>query len=63
MKNPHLTRHILKTETYQELRNSRIHPKTRKKLNARLGGLSKGLTQPPETPEVPDKAYDDEAQG
>jgi hypothetical protein len=42
-KNPHLQRHILKTETQQELRNSRIHPKTKKKLNSRIGGLSKGL--------------------
>jgi hypothetical protein len=41
--NPHLQRHILKTETMQELRNSRIHPKTRKALNSRLGGLAKGL--------------------
>jgi hypothetical protein len=42
-KNPHLTRHILKTETHHELMNSRIHPKTRKKLTSRLGGLSKGM--------------------
>jgi hypothetical protein len=41
--NPHLQRHILKTETHQELMNSRIHPKTRKKLNSRLGGLAKGM--------------------
>ena len=42
-KNPHLTRHILKTETYHELANSRIHKHTRKKLNSKLGGLAKGL--------------------
>jgi hypothetical protein len=42
-KNVHLQRHIMKTDTQQELRNSRIHPKTRKKLNSKLGGLSKGL--------------------
>lgn len=42
-KNPHLQRHILKTETLQELRNSRINPKTKKKLTCRLGGLEKGL--------------------
>jgi hypothetical protein len=42
-KNPHLQRHILKTETHHELMNSRIHPKTRKKLNSRLGGLAKGM--------------------
>jgi hypothetical protein len=42
-KNPHLQRHILKTETYQELANSRIHKHTRKKLNSKLGGLAKGM--------------------
>lgn len=42
-KNPHLQRHILKTETQQELRNSRLHAHTRKKLASRLGGLTKGL--------------------
>ena len=42
-KNPHLTRHILKTETYHELANSRIHKHTRKKLNSKLGGLAKGM--------------------
>lgn len=42
-KNPHLQRHILKTEILQELRNSRIHPQTRKKLNSKLGGLAKGM--------------------
>ena len=42
-KNPHMQRHILKTETQAELRNSRMHPKTRKSLNSKLGGLAKGL--------------------
>jgi len=42
-KNPHLQRHILKTETYHELMNSRIHPKTRKSLHSKLGGLAKGM--------------------
>jgi hypothetical protein len=42
-KNPHLQRHILKTETHHELMNSRISPKTRKSLNSKLGGLAKGL--------------------
>jgi hypothetical protein len=42
-KNPHLQRHILKTETLQELRNSRIHPGTRKRLASKLGGLAKGM--------------------
>lgn len=42
-KNPHLTRHILKTETYHELMNSRIHKHTRKSLNSKLGGLAKGM--------------------
>jgi len=42
-KNPHLKRHIEITETQQELRNSRLHPKTKKKLNSRIGGLKKGL--------------------
>jgi len=46
-KNPHLTRHILKTETYHELANSRIHKHTRKKLNSKLGGLSKGMKHKP----------------
>jgi len=48
-KNVHLQRHIIKTETQQELRNSRIHPKTRKKLNSKLGGLAKGLKIKPPT--------------
>jgi len=42
-KNPHLKRHILKTETHHELMNSRISPKTRKSLNSKLGGLAKWL--------------------
>jgi len=46
-KNPHLTRHILKTETHHELMNSRISPKTRKSLNSKLGGLAKGMKVKP----------------
>jgi len=46
-KNPHLQRHILKTETYHELMNSRIHKHTRKSLNSKLGGLSKGMKHKP----------------
>lgn len=42
-KNPHLQRHIQITEAQQELRNSRLHPKTKKKLNGKIGGLKKGL--------------------
>jgi hypothetical protein len=42
-KNPHLQRHIEITEAQQELRNSRLHPKTKKKLNSKIGGLKKGL--------------------
>lgn len=42
-KNPHLQRQIQITEAQQELRNSRIHPKTRKSLNCKIGGLKKGM--------------------
>ena len=42
-KNPHLTRQIAITEAQQELMNSRLHPKTKKKLNSKIGGLRKGL--------------------
>jgi hypothetical protein len=42
-KNPHLKRHIEITEAQHELMNSRLHPKTKKKLNSKIGGLRKGL--------------------
>jgi hypothetical protein len=42
-KNPHLQRHIQITEAQQELQNSRLHPKTKKRLNSKIGGLKKGL--------------------
>jgi hypothetical protein len=42
-KNPHLKRHIEITEAQQELMNSRLHAKTKKKLNSKIGGLKKGL--------------------
>ena len=42
-KNPHLQRAIQITETQQELMNSRLSPKTKKKLNSKIGGLKKGL--------------------
>jgi len=42
-KNPHLKRHIEITETQNELMNSRLSPKTKKKLNGKIGGLKKGM--------------------
>ena len=42
-KNPHLKRHIEITETQHELMNSRLHPKTKKKLHGKTGGLKKGM--------------------
>ena len=42
-KNAHLKRHIEITETQQELRNSRLHAKTKKRLNSKIGGLKKGM--------------------
>lgn len=46
-KNPHLQRCIAITETQQELRNSRIHAGTKKKLNSKLGGLLKSKNPKP----------------
>jgi len=42
-KNPHLQRQVQITETQHELMNSRLHPKTKKKLHGKIGGLKKGL--------------------
>ena len=42
-KNPHLTRQIAITEAQHELMNSRLSPKTKKKLNGKIGGLRKGI--------------------